>query len=149
MVDEEGFSPIEMARVISEKVSGNNGISEEGQLTAGDVILSQPFVQASKHNPTSILKRQQSSASEVKFDIQNVSDSDEADDTENPFRNHGVNSQDDPGMFKSNGRMNRPSTSNFLEVRSELNSGRYSLMDSDEGSMNVDTHTNDEVMRKM
>ena len=148
MVDEEGFSPIEMARVISEKVSGNTGISEEEHSAAEDVISSQSFAQASKHQPTSILKRQHSSASEVKFDIQNASDA-QAEDSENPFRNHGVSSQDDLGMFKSNVRMNRPSTSNFFEVRSELNSGRYSLMDSDEGSMNVDTHSNDEVMRKM
>jgi hypothetical protein len=148
MVDEEGFSPIEMARVISEKVSGNTGISEEEHLAAEDVISRQSFAQASKHQPASILKRQHSSASEVKFDIQNASDA-QAEDSENLFRNHGVSSQDDPGMFKTNVRMNRPSTSNFFEVRSELNSGRYSLMDSDEGSMNVDTHTNDEVMRKM
>ena len=87
MVDEEGFSPIEMARVISEKVSGNTGISEEEHSAAEDVISSQSFAQASKHQPTSILKRQHSSASAVKFDIQNASDA-QAEDSENPFQNH-------------------------------------------------------------
>lgn len=146
MVDEEGFSPIEMARVLSERVSGDNvsaGISGE-LLPAENAVSTQSVDEPSKQRPTSILKRQHSLSSGVKFDIKNISD----DETEDPFQNHGA-TYDDIKVANSNSRLNRPSTSNFFEVRSELNSGRYSLMDSDEGSMNVDTHSNDKVMRKM
>jgi len=146
MVDEEGFSPIEMARVISERVGGDfNLVGTHDILAAENALSSKPAVQMM---PPSILKRQHSSASAVKFDIQNISD-DEAEANEDPFQNHTTGAQADVNAMNSNTRSNRPSTSNFYEVRSALNSERESLLDSVEGSMNLDTHTNDEIMRKM
>ena len=146
MVDEEGFSPIEMARVLSERVSGENvsaGISGE-LLPAENAVSTQSVDEPSKQRPTSILKRQHSLSSGVKFDIKNISD----DETEDPFQNHGA-TYDDIKVANSNSRLNRPSTSNFFEVRSELNSGNDAFMESEVGSLNLDTHTNEEVMRKM
>jgi hypothetical protein len=150
MVDEEGFSPIEMARLMSDKVGVDSSATRMlGEPLAAKITKSnQPILEESRHRPTSILKSQNSSALGVTFDIQNISD-DEADDNIDPFVNHGIRAQDNAGVVASSARFDRPSTSNFFENRSELNSGRISLMDSVEGSLNLDTHTNDEVMRKM
>ena len=153
MVDEEGFSPIEMARLMNDKVGNDSSATRmlRESLAAETTKSNQPIVVASRHRPTSILKSQNSSALGVTFDIQKISD-DEADDNIDPFANHGTDTQDtgdDAGVVTSSARFDRPSTSNFFENRSELNSGRMSLMDSVEGSLNLDTHTNDEVLRKM
>jgi hypothetical protein len=148
MVDEEGFSPIEMARLMSDKLGAeNNATRMSGEpWAAGNAISSQPVVEISKHRPSSILKLQHSPASGVKFDIQNVSD--DEDEEYAQLQSHDVGDQDDSDV-KSRSLFNRPSTSNFFENRSELNSGRVSVMDSIEGSLNLDTQTGDEVMRKM
>ena len=134
MVDEEGFSPVEMARLMSEKVGGDSN------LTGTSVEQTLPRL-------PSILKRQNSSASAVQFDIHSISD-DEAEENEDPFQPHGRSTQG-IGAVSSNTRSYRPSTSNFSEVQSALNSERESLLDLVEGSLNLDTHTNDVVMRKM
>jgi hypothetical protein len=140
MVDEEGFSPIEMARLMSDKLGAeNNATRMSGEpWAAGNAI--------SKHRPTSILKLQHSPALGVKFDVQNVSD--DEDEEYGQLQSYGAGDQDDSDV-KSRSLFNRPSTSNFFENRSELNSGRVSVMDSIEGSLNLDTQTGDEVMRKM
>jgi hypothetical protein len=149
MVDEEGFSPIEMARLMNDKVGVDSSATRMLRESLAETTKSnQPIVEASRHRPTSILKSQNSSALGVTFDIQKISD-DEADDNIDPFVNHGTDTQDTAGVVTSSARFDRPSTSNFFENRSELNSGRMSLMDSVEGSLNLDTHTNDEVLRKM
>lgn len=134
MVDEEGFSPVEMARLMSEKVGGDSN------LTGTSVEQTLPRL-------PSILKRQNSSASAVQFDIHSISD-DEAEENEDPFQPHDRSTQG-IGAVSSNTRSYRPSTSNFSEVQSALNSERESLLDLVEGSLNLDTHTNDVVMRKM
>lgn len=147
MVDEEGFSPMEMARLLSERISLDNtsaGFSGE-HLNSGNSISREPAVEASKQRPTPILKHQHTSTSAVKFNIKNISD----DETEDPFQNHSASVQGDVGVAKSNSRLTRPSTSNFFEVRSELNSANDSLMESQEGSLNLDAHNADEVMKKM
>jgi hypothetical protein len=148
MVDEEGFSPIEMARLMSDKLGAeNNATRMLGEpWAAGNAISSQPVAETSKHRPTSILKLQHSPALGVKFDVQNVSDDD--DEEYGQLQSYGAGDQDDSDV-KSGLLLNRPSTSNFFENRSEMNSGRVSVMDSIEGSLNLDTHTGDEVMRKM
>ena len=150
MVDEEGFSPVEMARLMSERVGGDSnltGTSTLESLAAGNTLSSQPVEQTLPRLP-SILKRQNSSASAVQFDIHSISD-DEAEENEEPFQTHGSSTQVGIGAVSSNTRSNRPSTSNFSEVQSALNSERESLLDLVEGSLNLDTHTNDVVMRKM
>ena len=150
MVDEEGFSPVEMARLMSEKVGGDSNLTGTSTLessAAGHTLSSQPVEQTLPRLP-SILKRQNSSASAVQFDIHSISD-DEAEENEDPFQTHGRSTQVGIGAVSSNTRSNRPSTSNFSDVQSALNSERESLLDLVEGSLNLDTHTNDVVMRKM
>jgi hypothetical protein len=147
MVDEEGFSPIEMARVLSERVRGDYtpaGFAGE-RLMAGNDISIEPVAEASKHHPTSILKRPHSSCTGVKFDIKSISD-DEEDD---PFQNHSASAQDNVGVATPMSRLTRPSTSNFLEVQSDLINGYDSLMEVELQPLNFDTQTSDDIMRKM
>jgi hypothetical protein len=94
MVDEEGFSPVEMARLMSEKVGGDSNLTGTSTLessAAGHTLSSQPVEQTLPRLP-SILKRQNSSASAVQFDIHSISD-DEAEENEDPFQTHGRSTQ--------------------------------------------------------
>ena len=142
MVDEEGFSPMEMSRLMSDKVA----VDKSGNRMLGETVVAGNVMEGSMYRPTSLLK---SPVSGVKFDMQSISD-DEDEENIDRSKNHGAATQDDTAyVAKYSARSNRPSTSNFFENRSELNSGRVSSMDSVKGSLNLDTHTNDEVMRKM
>jgi hypothetical protein len=88
-----------------------------------------------------LLNRQHSSVSGgVTFDIKSISD-DESVECLDAFQSHGASVQDHFDAANL--------SSNFSNNRHELNSGRNSMTDSLEGALNLDTQTNDEVIRKM